>query len=251
MFDGCSKLTSLDLSNFNTSCTKNTGDMLYGCSNLLSLDLSHFDLSSVTNLGHMFYGCSKLTSLKLKNFKTLSAEYMDYMFYGCSNLISLGLSDFNTSSVKNMNYMFYGCSNLISLDLNNFDISAVENMDNMFSNCNNYLIYCIKNNSKTNRLINHIYDSPYMFKDNNNCSDICFNPYKKLLLDTKKCAYNCSVNFTFEYNNICYPSCPNGTHNISYNICIENIIIKENKDFLIKDNNIVYQLTSSYNQNYN
>jgi len=34
-------------------------------------------------------------------------------------------------------------------------------------------------------------------------------------------------------------------------IYIENIIIKENKDLLIKENNIIYQLTSTYNQNNN
>ena len=43
----------------------------------------------------------------------------------------------------------------------------------------------------------------------------------------------------------------NELNNLKKDACIENIIIKENKDFLIKDNNIVYQLTSSYNQNYN
>ena len=34
-------------------------------------------------------------------------------------------------------------------------------------------------------------------------------------------------------------------------LCIENIIIEDNKDLLIKDNNIQYQLTSVYNQKYN
>ena len=301
MFLGCSKLTSLDLSNFDISSAKEVGDMFYGCSNLLSLNLSHFNASSITNMGHMFYGCSNLISLDLRNIKTSSVEYMDYMFYGCSNLISLDLRNFDTSSTKTMNNMFEGCSSLLSLDLSNFDTSFVENMDNMFEGCNDYLIYCINNNSKTTQLLNHIYDSSYLFKDKNDCSDICFSPNKKLIIDTKKCVYNCTGNFSFEYNNICYSSCPNGTHNISNNICIEtnninnitynncndyfnniakinnnsnsqndiimniqnelmnnkldfcieNIIIKENKDLLIKDKNIIYQLTSTYNQNHN
>ena len=68
---------------------------------------------------------------------------------------------------------------IISLDLSNFDISSIENMNNMFYDCNDYLVYCAKNNSKTTKLINHIHDSPYIFKYNNNCSDICFDPYKK------------------------------------------------------------------------
>ena len=32
---------------------------------------------------------------------------------------------------------------------------------------------------------------------------------------------------------------------------IENIIIKENKDIIVNENNIMYQLTSSYNQKNN
>ena len=298
MFYGCNNLISLDLSNFDTKLVKTMNSMFEGCNNLLSLELSHFNTSSVTNMGHMFYGCYKLISLDLRNIKTSSVEYMDYMFYGCNNLISLELSNFDTTSVKTMNNMFEGCSSLISLNLSNFEISSVENMNNMFEGCNDYLIYCIDINSKATQLLNHIHNSSFIFKYNNNCSDVCFVPYKKLILDTKKCIYNCTDNFAFEYNNICYSSCPNGTYNINNNICIENnnitynncidyfyniikknknsnnynniimniqnelnnnilykcienIIIKENKDLLIKDNNIIYQLTSVYNQNHN
>ena len=298
MFNGCSNLISLDLSNFDASSVKNMNGMFKDCNNLISLNLCNFTISSSSSMDHMFYGCSKLTSLDLSNIKTSSVEYMDYMFYGCSNLISLDLSNFDTTSTKTMNNMFEGCNNLISLNLSIFDTTFVENMTDMFKGCNDYLIYCIDVNSKATELLNHIYNSSYIFKYNNNCSDICFEPNKKLLLDDKKCVYNCSDNYTFEYNNICYSSCPNGTQNLSNNICIEknnitynncinyfdniiknnnnsnnqndiiiniqneldnhkldicieNIIIKENKDLLIKDNNIIFQLTSTTNQNYN
>ena len=179
----------------------------------------------------MLYGCSKLTSLDLRNIKTSSAENMDYIFYGCSNLISLDLSNFDTTSTKTMNNMFEGCNNLISLNLSNFDTTFVENMADMFKGCNDYLIYCIDGNSKANKLLDHIYNSSYIFKYNNNCSDICFEPYKKLLLDAKKCVYNCPDNYTFEYNNICYSSCPNGTQNLNNNICIEKNNITYNSFF--------------------
>ena len=139
------------------------------------------------------------------------------MFYNCSNLISLDLSHFNTSSVTDMEYMFYGCSNLISLDLSDFNTSSNSiNIDSMFDNCNNNLIYCIKDN---NIILEYILSvSSYQFKNNNNCSDICFNKNKKIILDTKKCVLNCTNNYTYEYKNICYSSCPNGTYNISTSI---------------------------------
>jgi len=37
------------------------GWMFYGCSSLTSLDLSGWDTSKVTNMSSMFYGCSKLS----------------------------------------------------------------------------------------------------------------------------------------------------------------------------------------------
>ena len=62
MFDGCSSLTRLDLSSFNTS---NVTDMRYifsECSSLTSLDLSSFNTSNVTDMSWMFDGCSFLTA---------------------------------------------------------------------------------------------------------------------------------------------------------------------------------------------
>ena len=63
MFENCSKLTSLDLSNFNTSNVTDMYFMFYGCSGLTSLDLSNFNTSNVTSMKYMFYGCSALETL--------------------------------------------------------------------------------------------------------------------------------------------------------------------------------------------
>ena len=41
------------------------GQMFYGSSKITELDLSNFDTSSVTNMGQMFYGLSKITELDL------------------------------------------------------------------------------------------------------------------------------------------------------------------------------------------
>ena len=112
MFDGCSLLTLLDLSNLDTSKVTNMYYFLQNCLSLSSIDLSNLDTSKVIDLGNFFYGCSNLTSLDLSSFDTSQAELMDYMFYGCSNLTSLNLSNFNTSIVRNMEYMFYNCVNL-------------------------------------------------------------------------------------------------------------------------------------------
>ena len=68
MFNGCSSLSALDLSNFNTANVTNMSNMFNGCSSLLALDLSSFNTAKVTNMESMFSGCIEL--------KTILVDYM-------------------------------------------------------------------------------------------------------------------------------------------------------------------------------
>ena len=135
MFNGCSALTSLDLTNFNTAKVTNMSYMFNGCSALKSLDLTNFNTAKVTNMGNMFEGCSALTSLDLTKFNTANVTDMSFMFKGCSALKSLDLTNFNTANVTNMSNMFKGCSALTSLGLTNFNTAKVTEMGNMFNGC--------------------------------------------------------------------------------------------------------------------
>ena len=135
MFNGCSALKSLDLTNFNTAKVTDMGNMFYGCSALTSLDLTNFNTANVEFMYYMFEGCSALKSLDLTNFNTAKVTDMSFMFNGCSALTSLDLTKFNTAKVVNMGNMFYGCSALTSLDLTNFNTANVTYMDNMFNGC--------------------------------------------------------------------------------------------------------------------
>ncbi|EGP5747376.1 hypothetical protein DQ184_13685, partial [Enterococcus faecium] len=133
MFWYCSGLTSLDLSHFDTSNVTGMGTMFYNCSSLTSLDLSHLDTSNVTNVTLMFGNCSKLRSINMSNGKMSNGSV--YMFSGCSGLTSLDLTHLDTSNMTTMGGMFSGCSGLTSLDLSHFDTSNVTNMGSMFANC--------------------------------------------------------------------------------------------------------------------
>jgi surface protein len=139
IFYGCSNLTSLDISGFNTTKVKSMYSMFYGCSNLTSLDVSGFKTDKVTDMYSMFYGCSNLTSLDVSGFNTENVTNMSYMFSECSNLTSLDLSGFKTDNVTDMYKMFYICSNLTSLDLSSFKTDNVTLMGWMFSNCSNLM----------------------------------------------------------------------------------------------------------------
>ena len=150
MFTNCNKLTSLDISNFDTQNVTNMGGMFMFCSGLTSLDLSNFDTKNVTGMTFMFYECSGLTSLDLSNFDTQNVTKMGIMFYECSGLTSLNVGNFDTKNVTDMGGMFQNCSGLTSLDISNFDTQNVTNMNSMFSGCNGLAILDLSNFDMTN-----------------------------------------------------------------------------------------------------
>ena len=137
LFAFCKKLTSLDLSSFDTSNTGSMRWMFWFCEKLTSLDLSNFDTSKTGRMTSMFANCSSLTSIDVSSFDTSNVTDMSDMFGGCYSLTSLDLSSFNTSKVTNMSGMFSGCYSLTSLDLSNFDVSKVELTTAMFKYCTN------------------------------------------------------------------------------------------------------------------
>ena len=74
MFYGCSSLKSIDFSNFITTLVGDMQFMFYKCA-LSSLNLSNFDTSSVTSMNRMFDTCSQLRSIDLSNFNTSSVTW--------------------------------------------------------------------------------------------------------------------------------------------------------------------------------
>ena len=60
MFKGCSSLKELNLSNFNTSKTKDMRFLFENCSSLKKLNLSNFNVGYASDTKGMFEGCSSL-----------------------------------------------------------------------------------------------------------------------------------------------------------------------------------------------
>ena len=133
MFSSCSKLRSVDLSNFDTS-SLTTMQSMFTNSGLSSIDFSSFDTHNVTNMSSVFYGCNYLSTIDLNVFDTSNVTTMNAMFAN-TGLRTVNISNFNTSNVENMAMMFYGNDDLVSLDLRNFDTSNVTNMSNMLYWC--------------------------------------------------------------------------------------------------------------------
>jgi len=103
LFSYLTKVTSIDLSHFDTSNVTNMNRM-FNSTGLTSLDLSHFDTSKVTNMGFMFTASASLTDINISSFDTSNVTNMGGMFNSIG-VTSLDLSHFDTSKVTNMGFM--------------------------------------------------------------------------------------------------------------------------------------------------
>ena len=110
-------------------------NMLQTCSNLTTLDVSNWDTSSVTLMGSMFSNCFSLTTLYASNWDTSNVTVMNFMFFSCSNLTTLDVSSWDTSSLTGMASMFITCSSLTTLDVSSWDTSSVTTMASTFQAC--------------------------------------------------------------------------------------------------------------------
>ena len=146
-FSLCENLTQIEgIENLNTENVTSMRDMFNGCSSLTSLDLTNFNTAKVTDMKLLFANCSALESLDLSMFNTENVTSMPSMFNGATNLKTLNVSNFNTEKVNNMGHMFANCPNLTSLDLSSFNTKGVEYVDNIFKNCSNLTtIYASEN----------------------------------------------------------------------------------------------------------
>ena len=87
MFENCSSLTSLDVTNFNTAEVTDMCNMFSNCVALTSLYLTNFNTKKVTDMGNMFFGCSSLTTIYASSkFVTTQVSNSSGMFYNCEKL---------------------------------------------------------------------------------------------------------------------------------------------------------------------
>ena len=54
--------------------------MFFGCTSITNINLSNFNTNNVTNMSDMFFECSPLTNINLSNFNTNNAIDMSWIF---------------------------------------------------------------------------------------------------------------------------------------------------------------------------
>ena len=234
MFNDCKSLISLNLSNFDTSKVNDMNSMFSGCLNLISLNLSNFDTSKVTDMSSMFNKCEKLELLYINNFDISNIEAMCSMFSCCYSLKSLDISNFAKSKAKTIVKMFYCCSSLTSLNLSKFDTSETLFMNNMFEGCSS-LEYINVEIIKQDKLIT----CPNMFEQVPDNVVICLDENNDKIYDqikNKKCLviycsddWNLKKKLINDENGECIDNYTYVTqYNNEYNNIIDETIINEN-----------------------
>ena len=99
MFNGCSNITEIDFSNFDSSEVTLMNSIFKDWSSLTSLDLSNFDISNVGCIKYIFYGFSKLEYINREKFSNNwieSGHYTD-MSYGIpkNDVVYLNINEEN------------------------------------------------------------------------------------------------------------------------------------------------------------
>ena len=270
LFFSCYSLLFLDLNNFNTSSVQSMAVMFFNCTSLKILNLSNFDTSSVINFHGIFKFCSSLLSLNINNFNTSSANNMNSMFYGCNSLISLNIYNFETIFTKYIYDMFTDFNKNAILCLNEENAFIVDNirlfnenytndcLNNCFSGENMLLIkeknICISNCFK---------DDTYIYECENICYEKCPS-YTHISLDQHSCEkdkipildwdvnkfFNGSLNISILNPNLKDTIKDKIRTDIINDILdLTDIIGGEKNDLVIKQDNTLYQITTSDKQN--
>lgn len=132
-YNGARLLTTLDLSNLDTSNVTDMNYMFGECISLETIDVSNFNTSKVTNMRCMFYNCNNLKEIDVSNFDTGSVTNFEYVFYACLQANIIGVNLWDVSSGTSMKSMFYKCASTPHFDLSNWNTSNVTDMSWMFN----------------------------------------------------------------------------------------------------------------------
>lgn len=124
------KVTKFAFSNIDFSWAYNMSHMFDGCSSLTSLDISSFNTSNVTDMSYMFTDCP-FWKIDLSRLNTSRVTNMSHMFQN-TGLESVDISGFDFSNVTDVSYMFENCRELRELNVGGNDFTFSCNTESLF-----------------------------------------------------------------------------------------------------------------------
>ena len=269
MFLNCTSLIELNLKNFDTSSVLNFHGIFKYCYSLLSIDISNFDTSSANNMNDMFYGCHSLISLNISHFNTSSTAKSIYRMFSDTNNKTIYCLDLDNSpriiqlleSVNkdyindcmnicftNMNKKIIKEKNICIQDCFNDDTFKIEYKNICYKSCpnNTHASFdnhtCINDNFlvETDILTNQI----YIPKENGSIINDIIPNWD--INDFFNGAYQINNN-----NSTIKDKIANNIKNdiVNGNINLTNLVKGEQKDLIFSDNNTLFQITTTNNQN--
>ena len=134
MFNECSSLKSIDLSNADLSNAIYLEGMFGECISLESVTLPE-NLQNVEELNSMFHNCLSLKSIDLSNIALSKVTDINNMFSSCSKLETVIFSESGPQNLESMSFIMNGCSSLTSIDLSMFSLSATTSITGFISGC--------------------------------------------------------------------------------------------------------------------
>ena len=266
MFYKCISLTSLDLSNFYAPLLEDILSMFESCRNLISLDLSSFNCQNLKTINFMLADCISLEYINLSNLGVIKEIYSVDPFLGVVENIVYCIKNSSNNEVIRKELSYKMCAiNDCSTNWKNNRKKIIPDKDSCIDDCSEdetykyeykYICYdkCPKG-THSNK------DNTYLCESNVN---ECVAKYPFISLIDYTCEGEChSEDF---FNDICSINIINNqSQNNSQYILISTIIneiedgslnellleelFNEKNDIIKIDYDILYQITSSYNQN--
>ena len=267
MFYNCYNLEEINLEKFNTSSVISMKKMFSGCKKIKSLDLSHFNTFNVITMEEMFSNCENLFYVNYRNINANSLINMNGMFKNCDKLNFINFLSFEIYQNLSVIDLFYNINDNIAYCINNEHKAYIikNEFDKIENSKNNCTILC------------NLEDKSY-FSDFGICSIDCRNEIINKYIYEDKCIAECPINRPYEYFSyyLCTQNCLSkdfflkkckrfrNTLDIKeeyikqiendiikglLNTMIEETIYEQNKDFVIQEEDIVYQLLSTNTKN--
>ena len=100
LFAGCSSLTEIDFTNFDTSQVRGATSMFNGCTSIKDIDLSTVQTANIQSLGKMFANCIELENVDLTGLNLLENVNVYCMFDNCFKLDTITFPEHFTGSAK-------------------------------------------------------------------------------------------------------------------------------------------------------
>ena len=135
-FNGCTSLTSADLSSLQRIQNYGLYQVFYGCTSLTSVDLSSITTLFAQGLYQAFSGCTSLVSVDLSNLVDASASYsLNNTFFNCTSLKNVYMNKTSVGYASAWARTFFGCTALELVDFS--EATAIPAISNTaFGNTN-------------------------------------------------------------------------------------------------------------------